>query len=623
MQNSKTNFLYIQRPKIQGSVVYFSWNMDFDPQKSTNEIYVDYYDIDISTVPMQVHYNTIIGLLLNHLIDLPIPTIVITEDAVSDDIASFWVNYHDLQNVSFANINSVGFEKLESQQCGSAGILYGGGKDSYYALDSLSKNSKISQISLISFVIPDSHVNTRELEERRDKLILDAVAQNYTLDIIKIKTNARAIIKGYHLELYFAPLGVLVWLNLFNYITFSYEFGMYYVPGFEQDNFGFRRSHIGHIQKVSQFYSENFSTQPVVFFNANQHMTELSSFGYLVGTNPDFYKTLVMCESTTNPNEKWCCSCTKCAEFVLFSMYYNLNQSDIDIEWFFGQSNWISKVIKGIHSAPKKGLYIKGMSSIFHFDSFKFVLNTLKQRNTAFSSPQAQQNFNILTDYYSGQTTSDEDGFYKDILVRVYPDELIQDTRRVLLDHLKEIKSPNEKTSGIGRLAFNPEIQPFFNNRNAKIPPDSVYRNLAQQNAFTAFNGDPILGYAEKYQLSLKGIDYEQLVVKSTSDYIDLYITKNPIIQGDGYELEIKLKDLTQYGYLHGSLKLAIPRCSKDLSERFDLSVQVNDRSKSIDLSVRQIHLQFPLDKNIAPIIKVKVVATKNQEAWNWGELVS
>lgn len=265
MQNSKTNFLYIQRPKIQGSVVYFSWNMDFDPQKSTNEIYVDYYDIDISTVPMQVHYNTIIGLLLNHLIDLPIPTIVITEDAVSDDIASFWVNYHDLQNVSFANINSVGFEKLESQQCGSAGILYGGGKDSYYALDSLSKNSKISQISLISFVIPDSHVNTRELEERRDKLILDAVAQNYTLDIIKIKTNARAIIKGYHLELYFAPLGVLVWLNLFNYITFSYEFGMYYVPGFEQDNFGFRRSHIGHIQKVSQFYSENFSTQPVVF----------------------------------------------------------------------------------------------------------------------------------------------------------------------------------------------------------------------------------------------------------------------------------------------------------------------------------------------------------------------
>lgn len=621
MRNSKNNFLYIQRPKVEGNIVYFSWNMDFDPKKSTNDIYVDYYDVDISAVPMQVHYNTIIGLLLNHLIDLPISTVVITEDVVSEEIAAFWTNYHGLQNVYFANVGHVHLEKsTQSSTKGTVGILYGGGKDSYYALDILSKNSQINKVNLISFVIPDAHVNVKELEERRDKLILDAVSQKYTVDVIKIKTNARAIIKGYHLELYFAPMGVLAWLNLFDYVTFSYEFCHYFIPNSPTENFGFERSHVNYIQKVSEFYSTHLSTRPLAIFNANQHMTELSSFGYLAAVNPDFYKTLVMCESTTDPNKKWCCSCTKCGEFTLFSMYYNLNQSDIDIDWFFSQSPWILRAIENIKQMKQKGVFIKGTTFILHFDSFKFVLNKLKERNFEFKSLQAKENFAILTDYYTELKTVNEDGFYVDVLNQVYPKPLIQDSYDILKNYLPESQSPSEKTSGIGKLIFDAQVQPRFLNRRVGISSSQVYQILAKQNNFPVFNSDPIDGYLENYHLKTKGILEKEISIKSNFGYVDIHINKNPLVKNDGFELELILSDLTKQGYSYGTFLLEIPHCSQELSLRFELSVQVNDREEKILLSNRNTKVNFALIKESKnPSIKISFVAKKDLEAWNWG----
>lgn len=622
MQNSKTNFLYIQRPKIEGNIVYFSWNMDFDPKKSTNDIYVDYYDIDISAVPMQVHYNTIIGLLLNHLIDLPLSTIVITEDMISEEIATFWTNYHDLQNVYFANVGDMHFEKsVQSSKKGSVGILYGGGKDSYYALDILSRNSQIDKVNLISFVIPDSHVNVKELEERRDKLILDAVSQKYTVDVIKIKTNARAIIKGYHLELYFAPMGVLVWLNLFDYVTFSYEFCHYFIPDASNENFGFKRSQVNYIQKISEFYSTHLSTRPLAIFNANQHMTELSSFGYLAAVNPDFYKTLVMCESTTDLNKKWCYSCTKCGEFTLFSMYYNLNQEDIDIDWFFGQSPWVLRAVENIKKMKQKGVFIKGTTFILHFDSFKFVLNKLKERNVEFNNLQAKENFAILAEYYTELKTANEDGFYVDILNQVYPKPLIQDTYNILKNYLPESQSPSEKTSGIGKLNFDAQVQPEFLSRNVGISSSNVYQILTKQKDFSIFNSDPIDGYIENYHLNNVGISENEMDIKNSFYYIDIQINKNPLVKSDGFELELELSNLTKQGYTYGTFLLEVPHYSQELSARFDLFIRVNKREEKILLSNRNTQVNLALSKEQKnPSVKISLFAKRDLEPWNWGK---
>lgn len=626
MQQNIVNFLYVHRPRVEGNIVYFSWNMDFDPQKSTNEIYVDYYDIDISEIPLQVHYNTIIGLILNHLVTLDIPTIVITKDLISEDIASFWTSYHGLQNVYFANAIPMQIEKAvkPSISIGYAGILYGGGKDSYYALDILSKNSNIKKISIISFVIPDSHVNIKELEERRDKLILDKISKKYDVGVIKIRTNARSIIKDYHLELYFAPLGVLAWLNMFNYVTFSYEFCHYFIRSGDEDNFGFHRSQFSFINELNKFYSKQFTHNPLTIFNANQHLSELSSFGYLANINPNFYQDLIMCESTTDKNKKWCCSCTKCAEFVLFSMFYQLNQSDIDLEYFFTESPWIVKMVKNIHHKfESKGSFIQGSVFSLHFDSFKFVLNQLKQRNIKFSNLKAQENFNLLIDYYtnSSEQSCDEDGFYVDILHQIYPQELLNDTYHILNNYLPMKNSPTKKTSGIGNLFFHKETQPQWISRNIKILPNTVYQLLVDKNNFPMFNSDPLNGYITACRVVPFNIHKEEFNIKSNNHYLDVQILKNPLIKEDGYSIEVEIVNVQNYPY--GTFLVEIPHHSKDLDERFDITIEINGiNHKSLLLTERNTQFYFNLNttNNNSNIIKITLSAKKDLESWNWGK---
>ncbi|RAZ22594.1 hypothetical protein [Campylobacter hyointestinalis] len=99
------NILSIYRPQVIGNIVYFKWQSTYSNivKSAANSGYIDYDAVDISQVPLQVHYNSIIGLLLNHLRGLDMQTIVITQDEVNLDIVNFWLSYHELNNVVFAN----------------------------------------------------------------------------------------------------------------------------------------------------------------------------------------------------------------------------------------------------------------------------------------------------------------------------------------------------------------------------------------------------------------------------------------------------------------------------------------------------------------------------------------
>lgn len=618
------NFLYIQRPVVQKNTVFFEWNLDYDEQKSVNNIFIDYCDVDISSVPLQVHYNTIIGLLLNKLRFSSIPTIVVTQDAILEDIAKFWVSYHNLKNVYFPNTESASLSKnYISSSKGSVGILYGGGKDSNCALDILSKNTQIKQVNLISFVIPDTHVNIQQLEERRDNLILNPISNEYNINIFKINTNARAVIKGYHLELYFAPLGVLVWLNLFEYITFSYEYCHYFIPVRKGMGFGFERSQVAHIQNISNFYSSLFSLQPITIFNANQHLSELSSFGYLAKNNADFYKTLVMCEATVDVNQKWCCSCTKCAEFVLFSEFYNLNQSDIDINWFFSESSWINKIINELKQPGKKGRFFKGLTFIHHFDSFKFVITKLKDKNLTFQNRKAQHNFDLLVEHYYDKNIHSEDCFYTDILNQVYPPSLKQETFALLKAALPDSPAPKKKSSGIGTLNFNADLQPEIYQGNVKISSSDFYTALTNKNRFPKLNSDPLNAYIQDCKVKTLGtLAQADLSVNINSSYCDVWIDKNPTMQNEGYEISLVIPVPKSFNYC--KFKIEIPHLSAELDSRFSFSVTVNGETKPVSLAKhRNVICQFALDNvskaNGFTFIQFTVQALRNLEPWKWG----
>lgn len=618
------NFLYIQRPIVKKNTVFFEWNLDYDEQKSVNNIFIDYCDLDISSVPLQVHYNTIIGLLLNKLRTSFIPTIIVTQDAVLEDIAKFWVSYHNLKNVYFSNIENAFLSKNHiSSSKGSVGILYGGGKDSYFALDILSKNTQIKQVNLISFVIPDTHVNIQQLEGRRDNLILNPISNQYNVNIFKIKTNARAVIKGYHLELYFAPLGVLAWLNLFEYITFSYEYCHYFIPMRKGMEFGFERSQVAHIKNISNFYSSLFSHQPITIFNANQHLSELSSFGYLSKNNADFYKTLVMCEATVDANQKWCCSCTKCAEFVLFSEFYNLNQSDIDISWFFSESPWINKVIGELKQSEKKSRFFKGLTFTLHFDSFKFVITKLKDKNLTFQNRKAQNNFDLLVEHYYDRSVHSEDCFYTDILNQVYPPSLKQETFALLKAALPDAPAPNKKSSGVGTLSFNADLQPEIYQGNVKISSSDFYTALTNKNRFPKLNSDPLNAYIHDYKVKTLGtLTKADLSVNIHSSYCDVLIDKNPPMQDEGYEISLVIPVPKSFNYC--KFKIEIPHLSAELDSRFSFSVRINGETKPVSLAeYRNVFCQFALDnvskENGFISIHFSVQALRNLEPWKWG----
>lgn len=627
-----SNFIYIYPPSVKGNVVYFEWTIDYESKKLPNTIYVDYYDIDISDVPLQVHYSTIIGLLLNKVSSINVDTFIITEDPIQQDVANFWVGYHSLKNVFFVNTSSEDIRKNNVISDSSvAGILYGGGKDSFCTLDVLTKNPKIEKIKLISFVIPDTHVDLKKLEERRDALILSRVKDHYDIETIKIKTNARAYIKGYHLELYFAPLGVLIWMNFFKYITFSYEYCHYSVLTNNKPDFSFERSHKAVIDSINKFYSNTFSKNPVTIFNANQHLTELSSFGYLANTDPSFYKTLVMCESTLDINSKWCGSCTKCAEFVLFCLYYNLKQNEIDIEWFFSSSSWIKKIIPQVEKLEGNCKFISGLTFYMHFDSFMFVLTKLKDRRVSFSNPIANKNFSLLTEKYYNQSISGEDCFYPDVLRQIYPKELVEDTLNILTKFLSASTSPKQKSSGNNLVEYNFAIQPEIDIHNTSVDTSLFLSRLLSKSRKFHFSFYPENGYISSYTLIPKNTaSVNDIDVRISQNSCDLLFNKNPIDINDGYE--IKLHIPLHPHYVRSSFSLELPYYSNDVISRFTIELTFGNSSDKINLMRGKVsHYEFDLKSKLNSlegynkdnlILTISLTALKKLEPWNWGRAV-
>lgn len=622
------NTIYLSRPKVENDTVYFTWSITLDNLNLGNQIYVSYNGLNIENIPIEVHYNTIIGLLLNKLIKTEYKTIFLTEDTIPDDIVSFWISYHNIDNVFFPNIKNYTIRKSNTYSYKkSVGILYGGGKDSYYALDLLSKQSEIEKIQLISFVIPDSHVNPTQLEKRRDELILKPISEKYNIDYIKIKTNARALIKNYHLELYFAPLGVLAWLNYFDYLTFSYEYCHYFIPSESNEKFGFERSQHSHIQALSKFYSRFFSQKELNIFNANQHMSELSSFGYLQSVDKHFYKTLVMCESTVDPKQKWCCSCTKCAQFVLYSLFFKIPQNEVDIDWFFAESPYIKKIINQISLNEKKGLFFDGLTFHLHFDSFRFVITKLRRKNIIFNSEKARSNFNILVENYFDENIYREDIFYTDILKEIYPAKLYDGVTIELNRHLDSGISPKIKRDGNKSIYFNPNILPNIKRYQFRIQPNELYQklvsaNMPVQNIISA----PYFTIIKNTHISnTKGLREQDISLTYNHKEFSIHFRKNPIMNADGIILNFDIELLPNYNFF--IFKLNIPHSSDELEKRFNLEVGYNNSSDTIPLNIGKYLIKsFSISEESKELkkasITIKLNSKKNIEPWNWGNAI-
>lgn len=602
------NILSIYRPQVIGNIVYFKWQSTYSNivKSAANSGYIDYDAVDISQVPLQVHYNSIIGLLLNHLRGLDMQTIVITQDEVNLDIVNFWLSYHELNNVVFANTTkqSIAERNANVEIGGGCGILYGGGKDSSYALYSLMNNKAIKKISLISFVIPEIGVNINELEKRRDENMLKPTKEIFKdIDIIKIRTNLRGIISGYHLDLYLAPIGVLIYLGYFRYITFSYEYCHYYYKVGINNKYGFKRSQQSFMKAMSEFYTSLFNK--VDIFNANEHMSEMSSFYYLYKKNPLFYKQIVMCEAVADKSVKYCCNCTKCAEFVLYCMYYDIKQDDIDVEWFFAKSPYILKIINKLKENSNLK-YFAELDFILHFDSFMFCLSKLS--DFKFKTDDANKNFKILLNRYgNNQHLSNPDAFYPKVMYNTYPKELIDYAFMDIKDIINQDEPPFSMHLGNEICYFNQKNQPEFIHYANKENVNIYDLITSSDNYKPLFNNSYTKAYIKSCNLTLNKLLDEDIVLDNSNSYIDIYIKKNPPMKTDGYLLEANLMSNWSYNLLH----LDIINASNELNKRFYLYLN----NEAIDMSKRYHGIKI-IDKTFTLKLEVK----NDLEKWRWGE---
>ena len=330
-----------------------------------------------------------------------------------------------------------------------------------------------------------------------------------------------------------------------------------------------------------------------------------------------------MCEATVDANQKWCCSCTKCAEFVLFSEFYNLNQSDIDISWFFSESPWINKVIGELKQSEKKSRFFKGLTFTLHFDSFKFVITKLKDKNLTFQNRKAQNNFDLLVEHYYDRSVHSEDCFYTDILNQVYPPSLKQETFALLKAALPDAPAPNKKSSGVGTLSFNADLQPEIYQGNVKISSSDFYTALTNKNRFPKLNSDPLNAYIHDYKVKTLGtLTKADLSVNIHSSYCDVLIDKNPPMQDEGYEISLVIPVPKSFNYC--KFKIEIPHLSAELDSRFSFSVRINGETKPVSLAeYRNVFCQFALDnvskENGFISIHFSVQALRNLEPWKWG----
>ncbi|XID75578.1 hypothetical protein ACF3NA_03300 [Alkanindiges sp. WGS2144] len=622
--------IYINSPFIKENTVSFSWSVEEKIDCITNHFYVKYHGINIEEVPIEVHLNTFLSLFLNALGNVEKEYMLIFEEPICEWIGELWLGYFKYNHVKIAQITPSQVRKKREtaiSKTETLGILYGGGKDSLFTLSLLSNFFK--KISLLSYIIPNSHVTPEVFASRREKLILNKIKDYYDVDIIQIETNARGVFyPNCSLELYMGPVGLLVYLGMFEYITYSFEYSHFFTKLGNKNLISYRRSRNEQINRISSFYRDYLAPEEVEIFNANYYMTELSSFSYLSKTSKNFTNYLVMCESTLDATKKWCLSCTKCAEFVLFSIFNGVKQEDIDVESFFESSPWIVEVIKTIKKNNYKELYFPKLTASYHYDSFRYVLSQIREMSYAFNSNEAKANFEILIGTYGNTMIKNENIYYKDLVAQSVPKNLQNFIVEEISSHIQDGVAPEIKEVGGFIAEYDKSFRLSFNDINSfSATSQDVLGALVNYYKKPQVRSDI---YKEDFNFSKGNFKVhsfsdtligDRVIVDYGRNWLDLYYDERAPKNNSGIICSINFPSMVKDIIISGWFT----NYSLQFTGRFVLTVYVNEKPFSsikdfskLANSNGRFFMLINYKDDIASV-KFKLQTLYNLEAWNWG----
>ncbi|MCM3443781.1 hypothetical protein [Metabacillus halosaccharovorans] len=632
--------VYLETPKIEYDTVYFEWNISKPlPYLKKNNFYIKYENIDLTCLPLDVFWNGILGIMIPILKISQEEVMLIFPEPVSSRVAETWINYHNAEGITIVPlIDKQPFtlpDGYVSNEKYDAGILFGGGKDSSYALSVISEIYNLSKTLLISYVFPLDTGLIDEIHKRRDNLMLEPMKKDLGVKVQKIITDFRTTLKNQetsnkiHIELYSSTILPVLLKYQFSLLSFSYEFNLYWNRYYDsnQIRFNFLRSRPEYNEYISERTNSVFHTN-LQLRNFNYYISEIAGFKVLVNRYPEMLKYLLMCESTTDPTKKWCHRCHKCAEYVLYSLYFQYEQKEIDVDEFFTSSHYITKALKDSENLPileSENGNFAWTSSIFsraHFQSYCHIIASIDVESVKEkTSEQGFNNFMELRNRYGNKKYPYQEAYILPAFndSKLAKADLIENIIKQYCYELPD--SPEYLYSGDTKVSIDYEIR-------SEIP--NIYRN-------DLFNLGKLLkqGYLEQVYLGLP-LEKGKLSSGNFSNS-EKEVPINSTFKHNTLEYYIDLvnpkkEDYVEWSYIfkvdkekgnHITIHVTNPFINPSLRGRLEYRISINNKvliKEDIAFWKDQNIINIYLTKGYEQIkLSVQVCALKNCEPWKFG----
>jgi hypothetical protein len=340
----------VEYPILQKDTINYVWHAnEHIPFFKQEKFYVKYEGMNIENFSIEVYWQIFLSTLIPIFNLSEEPVVLIFPESIPSYLAETWINYHLATNVKIAPLSDKGITKVDTcdsiQDNARVGLLYGGGKDSACAFTMFSELYGVENMLLISYVAPHDRNLFVSDDIRRRQLLLEPLQEELNVKVQTVITDIRAIMIGsdtakhIHLAMFMGPaLPIIIHYNL-SILTFSYEFDLYWTSSHTtgRKKFYFSLSRPEFCNYISKRTNTLFGTN-FILINPNFSFSNLVAFKILASRYPYMIKHLLMCEDTSDINEKWCYSCDKCAKFALYCLYYWRGEEFIDISRALTQS---------------------------------------------------------------------------------------------------------------------------------------------------------------------------------------------------------------------------------------------------------------------------------------------
>lgn len=442
-------------PKINYDTINFYWKDSKEvPFFKRNSFYIKYQGIDIESIPMEYCWYAFLSIMIPVYSFCQEDVVFRFPSPVSTDIARLWINYHDAEDIIIEPLIKVNkdFEIKVNHKETNVGILFGGGKDSTYALSVLDEVYGTNNIVILSYVLPYIDNIMKKHDERRDAFLLNPLKEKMNVRIQKIYTNFYANLTkldykySTHIAIYCGTLLPVLLHYKISLVTFSYEFLSYITGVYNSDELilYFKRSRPEYTEYISNITGRIINTQ-IDFVNFNYCISEIGSFKVIAERYPENLQNILMCENISEM-KKWCLNCNKCGTYVLLSMCYGNKYMNIDINDFFENSGYINKLINRINNniyernEDNNYPWVEELCPAFHYESHCHIVASIDlEKYKKLLSAKAFNNLKIIKDKFGNKKYPVHESFIEPAFRKISP-PVPQEVKEVATKHCLAIE---------------------------------------------------------------------------------------------------------------------------------------------------------------------------------------